>query len=138
MADDDAIHGEGDADHLRRDAGNDFLYGGSGVDALTGGAGFDTFRYRSVNESRAGRADTITDFDRRLDTIDLSRIDANENAFGDQAFDFIGQGVAFSGQAGELRYFVGRVEGDTDGDGRADLVIRLDDVARLGADDFVL
>ena len=126
---DDVIDGRG---------GADLLDGGGGVDTLTGGAGFDTFRYRSVNESRAGRADTITDFDRRFDTIDLSRIDANENAFGDQAFDFIGQGVAFSGQAGELRYFVGRVEGDTDGDGRADLVIRLDDVARLGADDFVL
>ena len=62
--------------------------------------------------------------------IDLSSIDADANAAGDQAFNFIGSD-AFSGAAGELRAVfdagssIWTVSGDVDGDGLADLAIHV-------------
>ncbi|MEM9197559.1 MAG: hypothetical protein AAGD12_06855 [Pseudomonadota bacterium] len=63
-----------------------------------------------------------------LDLIDLTTIDADTGAIGDQAFAFIGV-AGFSDSAGELRSVVGpggntRIQGDTDGDRLADLDIR--------------
>ena len=83
----------------------------------------------------------ILDFGNGSDLIDLESIDSDEDAAGNQAFDFIGR-AGFSGVAGELR--VGRhgddalVLGDTDGDGNADLSIRLEDASSIGADAFLL
>ncbi|HEX9946101.1 MAG TPA: RTX toxin, partial [Allosphingosinicella sp.] len=60
-----------------------------------------------------------------------------------QAFAWIGS-AAFTGSAGQLRAFEQSgtwfVEGDTDGDGSADLVIALtlQGTAPLGAGDFLL
>ena len=60
---------------------------------------------------------------------------------GDQAFAFIGSG-AFTGTAGELRTFQGGtttyLQGDTNGDGLADFLIRLDGLHTLGGGDFML
>jgi len=115
-------------DTLTTGGGNDLLYGGVGADQLTGGAGADTFRYQATSESTASAYDTILDFTSGTDKIDLSRIDANLNLDGDQAFAFIGSN-AFTA-AGQLRAFnvsgnLWQVEGDVDGDGNADLVIQL-------------
>ncbi len=80
------------------------------------------------------------------DRIDLSRIDANSLAAGDQAFSWIGSN-AFAGtgatSAGELRAFESGgyrwVEGDTNGDGSADFAIRFQiGTAPLVQSDFLL
>jgi Ca2+-binding RTX toxin-like protein len=125
---------------------NDFLQGNGGMDTLTGGEGADIFRYLSASDSAPGAADEILDFTPGTDKIDLSRIDANSQSAGDQAFSWIGSNL-FTGSgaasAGELRaYQSGQswfVEGDTDGDGDADLLIDLllAGPTPLGSGDFV-
>ena len=141
----DTIVGRGGADTLRGEGGRDRLDGGAGADVLTGGAGDDRFIYRETSESTAGIRDTITDFagsgSAGGDLMDLSTIDANANAAGNQSFAFIGQG-AFTGAAGQLRYETAggnaTVQADTNGDGTADLVVDLTGVTSMVASDFVL
>jgi Ca2+-binding RTX toxin-like protein len=121
---DDFLHGASGDDVLSGGGNADVLSGGRGADLLTGGAGGDTFVFDDL-DSMLGASDRILDLQAQ-DTIDLSRIDANEGAAGNQAFMFVG---AFSGAAGEatLKYAVGgdltRLSLDTDGDGAADIVI---------------
>ena len=121
--------------------GADTLIGGGGADDLTGGAGADVFRYDAMTDSTAGAADEIIDFQSGTDKIDLSRLDANTNAAGDQAFTWIG-GSAFHGVAGELRAFdVGStrwIEGDTDGDGDGDFAFAFQTITPLDQSDFLL
>jgi Ca2+-binding RTX toxin-like protein len=133
-------------DTLTAGDGADLLVGGARADGLTGGAGADTFRYDAAGDSIAGAEDLIGDFQTGLDKIDLSRIDADSATAGDQAFHWIGSN-AFSGggapSAGELRVYenggYGWIEGDTDGDGLADLVIVLQvGTAPLVQEDFLL
>jgi Ca2+-binding RTX toxin-like protein len=88
--------------------GNDTIIGGTGNDILTGGAGNDTFVFNALNESGigVGNNDLIVDFQGDGaavgDLIDLSALDANAGAGGNQAFNFIGADVAFTA-AGQLR-----------------------------------
>jgi Ca2+-binding RTX toxin-like protein len=130
-------------DVLKGGANADLIHGNLGADQLTGNGGADSFRYQAVEESNSATMDQILDFTPGTDSIDLSRIDANTSAAGDQAFAWIGSS-AFSGVAGELRaceqggtWFV---EGDTNGDSVADLVIALtlQGPTPLGAGDFIL
>ncbi len=141
---DDTLSGDAGNDKLEGGDGDDTLDGGTGRDALTGGDGADTFVFTADSLAGVGRkiADIIRDFSHADgDHIDLSAVDADLTAAGDQAFSFIGT-ADFSKTAGELRYLVkgdkAFVAGDQDGDGRADFVIRLDDVTKLEAADFVL
>lgn len=111
-------------------------------DRFVGGAGSDSFVFATGDTARKrGAADTIMDFDAASETIDLREWDADRHAPDHQAFTFIGA-HAFSGEAGELRYAVAKgntyVEGDTDGDGRADFSIRLLDAGPLTAANFLL
>ena len=111
---------------------------------VTGGSAADTFIYRKIEDSTvagSGR-DTITDFSRsQHDKIDLSSIDADEGHGRNQAFDFIATN-AVSRHAGELRIVASGqgfyVQGDTDGDKKADFSIFVDDVNSLRAGDFIL
>ncbi|MEA3054197.1 MAG: hypothetical protein QOG72_3100 [Sphingomonadales bacterium] len=119
-------------DTLRGGDGADLFQGGEGVDMLTGGAGADIFRYAGQYDATAQLPDRILDFASGVDKIDLTRIDADLFAAGDQAFHWIGSaafGGAGAASAGELRAydFNGSwfVEGDMDGNGAADLVIQL-------------
>lgn len=150
----DFLYGAEDDDVLLGGSGNDTLYGGDGSDDLTGGAGLDMliggngaddfiFADGDVGSSRA-TADRILDWSRAQgDRIDLSGIDAIAGG-ADDAFSFIGV-AAFSGVAGQLRYasFDSSntstvIEGDTDGDGIADFVIRVDGNFNFNAGDFLL
>jgi Ca2+-binding RTX toxin-like protein len=122
------MFGGGGHDVFVGGAQGDLIYGGGGADTLTGGAGADTFQYRSHSDSAIGAGDRITDFVSGTDRIDLSFIDADAGAAGNQAFTFLGSG-AFTGHAGELRAVFDSgasswsVAGDVDGDGNADFLI---------------
>jgi hypothetical protein len=130
-------------DTLKGGGQNDLIHGNLGADILAGNGGADSFRYQATEESTTGSVDQILDFTPGADSIDLSRIDANTLAAGDQAFSWIGSG-AFSAAAGELRAYeqggTWFVEGDVNGDGVADLVIALtlQGPTPLSATDFLL
>lgn len=135
-AGDDIIRGRGASDGLSGGAGNDLLRGANGADVLlggddadilTGGRGADIFTFTSVTDSMAGGVDLITDL-KNVDAIDLTGIDADSTAGGDQAF--FRDGVVFDGSAGELIVFYNAehdrtfIEGDIDGDAVADFILR--------------
>ena len=117
--------------------GNDILIGGRGSDYMLGGVGADQFDFNATNESVVGRnRDVIDDFSRaQRDRIDLSTIDANSVAAGNQSFRFIGQND-FSSRPGELRFKDGIVSGDVNGDGRADFEIGVTGMTSMVAGDF--
>ena len=138
----DWIYGFGGDDSLTGGAGQDRLIGGAGKDVLAGGTGADFFIFQNIAETRNGTArDEISDFERHLDKIDLRAIDASNKAAGNQAFKWIG-GQNFHKTAGELH--VKRagadvyVEGDVNGDGRADFRIIVHNVATLDKGDIIL
>ena len=130
----DTLFGRDGNDRIFGGAGRDVIDGGAGNDVMTGGAGNDVFLFSDI-----GGSDRITDLNRGHDIIDLSAIDANANADGDQAFRFIAKS-AFSGTAGELRAYVENnhflIAGDVDGDGVADFIIEANVMTQ--AYDFVL
>jgi Ca2+-binding RTX toxin-like protein len=140
------VGGKGN-DVLKGGGGRDYLIGGAGRDIMIGGGGRDRFVFESASESSAARLrkhDLIRNFDdvrAGQDIIDLAGIDADETLAGDQSFLWIGK-QAFSGAAGQLRFETTRkasfVQGDTDGDGARDFLIRLSGQHDLGADDFLL
>ena len=147
----DVLKGLGGGDTLKGDAGNDTLVGGGGRDVMTGGAGNDRFAYTSISET--GKTDTtrdvITDFVHAADKIDLSAIDANGALAREGVFKFqSAKGAAFTGLAGELHYFQldsaiaaldkTIIEGDINGDKKADFQIELTGLKSLTASDFIL
>jgi serralysin len=119
--------------------GNDVLIGGNGADKLFGGAGNDIFKYLASSDSptTAGQYDTIEDFQRGHDKIDLKSIDANTNKSGDQAFKLVS---AFTNQSGQLHFDANThlLQGDVNGDGTADFAIEITGVAKLTAADILL
>ena len=137
------LYGLNGNDTLNGRGGNDWLEGGAGQDHLTGGAGSDSFVFRNGDFGGAtiATADEITDFTHGEDHIRLNYMDANTLVSGDQAFAFLGT-AAFGSHAGELRYeqISGStyVEGDTNGDGVADFMIRVDGLHILTSGDFAL
>jgi Ca2+-binding RTX toxin-like protein len=131
----DVLSGLAGADSLSGGEGDDILVGGAGRDTLTGGPGADVFLFKRLSDSPAGtsKRDTVTDFRAsQRDVIDLSAIDANTKAAGNQAFRWRG-GKRFTKRAGQLRFSGGVLSGDVDGDGRADLQIRLTGVSALSS-----
>lgn len=134
-------------DTLFGNAGADILIGGLGVDQLTGGTGADTFRLEITTDSGIdlGNRDIILDFNTlEVDKIDLSLIDAkSETLKKNDAFTWKDI-AAFSGAAGELRYFydgtnnITIVEGTVNADTVADFQIELAGNITLAATNFVL
>ncbi|NOT72726.1 MAG: cellulase family glycosylhydrolase [Hyphomicrobium sp.] len=139
----DYLRGLGGKDRIDGGAGNDYILGGHGADLLIGGAGADRFDFDRITDSGLTTAlrDQITDFARGQDKIDLSTLDANVRVAGNQAFTWIGAN-AFHQRAGELHTIRTAgglfVEGDINGDGRADFQIEVKALAALAAADFVL
>ncbi|MDK1377665.1 MULTISPECIES: M10 family metallopeptidase [unclassified Sinorhizobium] len=140
----DALSGDRGNDLLDGGVGNDSLYGGAGADRLTGGTGADRFLFKSLAETTVATTgrDTIYDFvASQSDRLDLSAIDANTTATGNQAFVFVGT-AAFSGGKGELRYDRATsdtyIYGDVNGDRKADFAIHLDDAVAMQKGYFIL
>jgi serralysin len=132
-----SLYGRSGNDTLYGLDGNDVLIGGVGKDTLIGGNGADTFDFNLITESRGSTIDTISDFVRGIDHIDLRSIDASTKASGNQAFSFIGAS-AFSGKAGQLKFSAGTVSGDVNGDKVADFQIKVAGLSKLDKGDFYL
>ena len=138
----DHLNGAGGNDTLNGGLGNDLLIGGTGRDVMTGAGGFDAFDFNSIAESLPGPAtrDVITDFvgngAAAGDQIDLSTIDANTAAAGNQAFTFIGA-AAFTA-AGQLRYAGGVLQGNVNAALAADFEIQLTGAPVLVVSDIIL
>lgn len=135
----DLLKGGAGADTLNGSAGHDTLIGGTGKDILNGGTGADYFKFTSITESGLTSAtrDTINDFVRGKDKIDLSLIDANTAAVGNQAFTtFIRSGGVFS-EAGQLKIKNGILYGNTDSDTAAEFSIHIIGVTDLALADVV-
>jgi len=144
LAGDDHLYGMDGADVLRGGDGSDWIEGGAGRDGMEGGAGADSFVFRDGDFAglSASTCDLITDFSHSDgDLIRLDAVDANTVLSGNQAFAFLGT-AAFDGHAGELRYeeISGNtyLYGDTNGDGAADFMIRLDGLHALVSADLTL
>jgi Ca2+-binding RTX toxin-like protein len=161
--DNDLVFGDDGHDDLFGGSGNDRLYGGKGNDLLEGGDGADllvggvnkdtmrggvtfgdpvsndTFDFNDKQDSRVGaRHDVILDFDgAQGDKIDLSGIDADITHRGNNKFAFFIGGQKFHDRPGELRYKAGLLQGDVNGDGRADFEIFLQDVPELLKGDII-
>ena len=140
----DVLDGAAGADVLKGGTGNDQLDGGSGRDRFYGEDGADTFIFNDGDLAglTSSTCDQIHDFSQlQGDKIGLAGIDANTSLAGDQGFSFLGSG-AFTGTAGELRTYQSGgntyVTGDTNGDGVADFMIRLDGLHTLQVSDFII
>ncbi len=127
---DDLLNGGSGNDFLRGGRGADTLIGGPGTDTLIGGSGADVFQF-SPNASDPNLPDVIRDFDQGEDVMD----------FGPGVNAFIGTSP-FSGTPGEIRVQIfpdqTRVQVDYDGDGRADISVKLQDPINLTFEDFGL
>jgi serralysin len=120
--------GAGD-DTLVGGGGDDVLIGAAGADTLTGGGGADTFRFGFGDSGVGIGRDSITDFQKGADKIDLAG-----------ASSFIGSNL-FTGSAGEVRYAGSSdqtvIELDSNGDRIADLQILLSGAVQLDFSDFI-
>lgn len=147
---DDTLNGSGGDNRIAGSKGADKIAGFGGADTLDGGEGPDRFIYAKTSHSPRGAGrDTITGFEpgtatTAVDRIYLSAIDAKTGVSGNQSFNFIGT-KNFSRKKGQLRIKASAsgaiVQGDTNGDGRADIEIKLLGVtalASLKANDFKL
>jgi len=109
-ASDTLLGGTGD-DALFGGAGDDRIVGGTGRDYLTGGQGADIFVFTGLADSgqqigqreidAIGVFEIVTGSNAFIDRIDLSVIDAQAGAAGNQAFQFIGT-AAFTAE-GQVR-----------------------------------
>ena len=163
-----ALDGGPGSDFLLGFAGNDILTGGGDADTLVGGTGKDTLSlggadasvdkviYLSTADSGVTKAtrDVIIGFEDGLDQIDLSSIDANTKnpVPSNDPFVYINidssvtPGAIFAANTpGQLRSYRSAdgiiVEGDVNGDGKADFAIEIYDPTHaitLTAADFVL
>jgi Ca2+-binding RTX toxin-like protein len=140
---DNTITGNDAANILKGGGGNDTLVGALGSERLYGGSGADHFVLTSLADSGLGAArDVIKDFSQvEHDLVDFSAIQAVAGASIDQAFTFIGSDP-FTHQAGQLHQYMANgltvVEGDVNGDAKADFQIALQGAFTLTATNFVL
>jgi Ca2+-binding RTX toxin-like protein len=148
-ADSDKLFGGPGDDYLRGGEGADTLYGGPGRDRLLGAdligaddAQVDIFRFRSAAEAgKAASRDVILYFVSGEDVIDLNPMDAKSGS-GNQDFKFIGK-AGFHHIKGELRYQKAGadmvvLQGDINGDGKADFEIEVRGVTKIAPVDLIL
>ncbi len=143
----DALNGGGGNDKLWGEDGFDTLIGGAGKDELGGGtkAGErDIFVYLAISESPVGSARDLVYFrdagTAYGDVIDVSAIDANVYASGNQAFTFIKTAAFSVNKPGTLRVFNSGnntvVQLNTDNDTAPEAEIELNDGSATAATYF--
>ena len=88
-------------------SGSDTITANNAVNVIEGGAGDDTFRFLSAE---AADGDTILDFEPG-DRLDLSGIDANATAAGNQSFTLV-SGPDFTASAQLMVTYETRADGD--------------------------
>lgn len=132
----DVLGGGGGLDTINGGAGDDRISGGGDFDQISGGAGADVFVYATASESTLIASDMITDFAQGLDIIDLKAVSPQVLAFQGSG-PFAGGGVA-SVQALATSATLTQILVDTNGDGAADMRIRLVGNYTLTAGDFLL
>jgi Ca2+-binding RTX toxin-like protein len=132
----DRLAGGAGQDRLTGGAGGDRLDGGAGKDLLSGNGGTDRFIFLAGDSGKGTKADRITDFGGK-DRLDLTGIDADTGRGGEQDLVFTGKTATAHAvwyvRAGDD--VIVRI--DVDGNTRADMEIRLSDISRLNAGDFV-
>jgi Ca2+-binding RTX toxin-like protein len=138
----DKLSGGSGSDKLSGGSGNDLLSGGTGRDELFGGSGNDTFAFAVADDSKSSAGiDVIMDFVKGGDKISFSSVDANTKVAGDQAFTFRGM-AGFTKSAGEMYVSsangITKAMGDVNGDGIADIEVRLNGAFSMSASDFLL
>jgi Ca2+-binding RTX toxin-like protein len=142
----EVIWGLAGGDTIRGGGGNDTIVGHLGKDNYSGGTGKDVFEFwttKGASESKANR-DVITDFKPGTDKIDLSSIDAIAGTTKNDKFKFDAEATAFDGTKGRLitvlnipaDYII--VQGDLNGDEKADFWIELNGDHTVTAGDFIL
>jgi len=163
---DDEVRAGAGSDIVKGGSGNDKIFGGSGADTvigglnsddLTGGLGADTYVYTSIDDSRATAAglfdartsssdrtagDKILDFAVGEDKVDVASIPLTGSSL---PAGFQLQWKGLSPVATDRAYSIWYersgsntdVKADTNGDGVADLAIRLSGSKTLSASDFV-
>jgi Ca2+-binding RTX toxin-like protein len=108
-------------ENVNTGSGNDTITASNAVNVMNGGAGDDTFRFTSTT---AANGDTIVTFEPG-DRIDLTGIDANIGAAGDQSFTLVNGaptaagelGVSFETRAdGDFTVVQGNIDGNADAD----------------------
>lgn len=147
----DTITGNQASNHLSGGRGNDILQAGAGGDVLTGGLGRDAlyggtdamgddFVFGSRYDSVAGSGrDTIHNFTRGADDIDLRGIDARSGTTGvNDAFTYSGKtaqaySVWWSATSSGVL-----LRADVTGDRKADIEILLKGATAFGSDDLFL
>ena len=145
----DSLNGDDGNDKLFGEEGNDVLEAGKGGDKLIGGAGADrlvggtdsardTFIFEAASDSRTKAQDTIENFSRNLDRLDLRGTDADESTGGDERFLWAGKNAdahsvwwTDSGKGVVL-------SADVNGDRGADLKILLAGIHSIGESDLLL
>ncbi len=131
---DTLIGGDG-ADTIRGGGGYDDLIGGAGADVLYGGRGRDVFVYEDIGDSTKWVRDRIVDFERGRDIIDLTDL-------VEGTVTWLAKGWYTGGGQAEARYRMRpdhvELRIDATGNGKVDMIILVEDVAALGADDFYL
>ena len=143
VADDDVLTGGNGNDTLNGGDGADILTGGTGRDVMYGGADADVFVFSKGDSTKiAATRDVISGFVTGVDSVDLSKFDANvNNANANDTFAFLGSGI-FTAVAGQLHFVISGanivLEGDTNGDSLADFQIQLNGIASIAIGDLVL
>lgn len=139
----DVIIGSNLGERIRGEGGSDTITGGGGNDRINGGDGADTFVFTALNDSGKTRAtrDVILDFNSDEDLIRIL-FDANTTGGGaGDDFTALLNNTTFTSHAGELRYIWRAeqtiVEGDVNGDGKADFSIALEGQLNLNLSDFM-
>lgn len=139
----DTILGGAGADTILGGTGDDSLTGGVGADILTGGAGADYFVFDPNGDSgaKSSTRDTITDFNSsENDKIELSG-DGVYEFLGTSGFTFSSQGIVAGDIPHQIYYTISGgdtyIQGDNNGDGKADFSLKLVGVHNLTASDFI-
>ena len=143
----DYLFGNNGNDEIHGGGGDDQIEGGKGADLLWGDDGADTFAYESVDDSpnSDGAFDTIKDFSSSEgDKIDLVAFLGDDSDFDTHTDDLVWGGMAaVGGGTPSAWYEINTTEhntyvyADVNGDGAADLKIRLIGEHNLDANDFL-